>query len=86
MDLSREFRHEMSSEQGIEEGRKTTQYTHKKKHQSIEGCRSEKEEMPIPQMIFLNLIIYPFIHLNLIFACYTMCQLVMEHRHQNKKS
>ena len=52
MDLSREFRHEMSSEQGIEEGRKTTQYTHTQRHQSIEGCRSEKEEMPIPQMIF----------------------------------
>ena len=27
MDLSREFRHEMSSEQGLVEGRKTTQYT-----------------------------------------------------------
>ena len=44
MDLSREFRHEMSSEQGIEEGRKTTQYTQKKNIKALRAADQRKKK------------------------------------------
>lgn len=71
MDLSREFRHEMSSEQGLEGGRKTTQYT-QINIKAVRAADHRKERRnACPTNDFFNLIIHPFIHLNLIHAYYT---------------